>query len=96
MGYGLDDRGFESRQGMGIFPFTTASRPALGPAQSPIQWIPGDLSLGVRRPGSEADHSPPSSAKFKNAWSYTYAPQYAFMAWCLVKKAQGQLYLYVK
>jgi hypothetical protein len=22
-------------------------------------------------------------------------PQYAFMAWCLVKKAQGQLYLYL-
>jgi len=25
----------------------------------------------------------------KNAWSYTSTPQYAFMAWCLVK-AQGQ------
>jgi len=22
----------------------------------------------------------------KNAWSYTSTPQYAFMAWCLVKK----------
>jgi hypothetical protein len=22
----------------------------------------------------------------KNAWSYTYAPPYAFMAWCSVKK----------
>jgi len=22
-------------------------------------------------------------------------PQYAFMAWCSVKKAQGQLYLYL-
>jgi hypothetical protein len=29
----------------------------------------------------------------KNAWSYTYAPPYAFMALCSVK-AQGQLYLY--
>jgi len=28
----------------------------------------------------------------KNEWSYTSTPQYAFMAWCLVK-AQGQLYL---
>jgi hypothetical protein len=33
----------------------------------------------------EADHSPPSSAEVKNAWSYTSTPQYAFMAWCLVK-----------
>jgi hypothetical protein len=26
LGYGLDDRGFESRQELGIFFFTTASR----------------------------------------------------------------------
>jgi hypothetical protein len=32
--YGLDDRWFESRQGLGIFFFTTASRPALPPTQS--------------------------------------------------------------
>jgi hypothetical protein len=49
MGYRLDDRGFESWQGMGIFLFTTASRPALGPTQLPIQWVPGALSLGVKR-----------------------------------------------
>jgi hypothetical protein len=30
----------------------------------------------------------------KNEWNYTSTPQYAFMAWCLVK-AQGQLYLYL-
>jgi hypothetical protein len=27
--------------------------------------VPGALSLGVKRPGREADHSPPSSAKIK-------------------------------
>jgi hypothetical protein len=31
LGYGLDDRGFESRQGLGIFLFMTASRPGVGP-----------------------------------------------------------------
>jgi hypothetical protein len=31
LGYGMEDRGFESRQKLGIFLFTTASRPALGP-----------------------------------------------------------------
>jgi hypothetical protein len=46
----------------------------------------------VRQPGRKADHPPPSSAEFKNAWSYTSTPQYAFMAWCSVE-AQGQLYL---
>jgi hypothetical protein len=45
--------------------FTTASRTALGPTQPPIQWIPGALSLGVKRQGHEADHSPTSSAEVK-------------------------------
>jgi hypothetical protein len=56
LGYRLDDQGFKSRQGLGIFLFTT------GPTHPPIQWLPGALSLGVMRPRREADHSPPSSA----------------------------------
>jgi hypothetical protein len=71
--YGLDDQGLESRLGLGFF-FTTAFRPPLGPAQPPIQWVPGDLSLGVKRPGHKADHSHPSSAEVKNAWSYNSTP----------------------
>jgi hypothetical protein len=54
-----------------IYNHPTVSRTALGPTQPPIQWVPGALSLGVKRPGREADHSPPSSAEAKNAWSYT-------------------------
>jgi len=48
----LNDRWFESRQKLGIFLFTTVSRPALRPTQPPIQWVPGALSLGVKRPSS--------------------------------------------
>jgi hypothetical protein len=55
----------------GGWEFFSSSRPALGPIQPPVQWVPGALSLGVKRPGHEADHSPPSSAEVKNAWSYT-------------------------
>jgi hypothetical protein len=62
LGCELDDRGFDSRQGLEIFLLTTASRRTLWPTQPPIQWIPGDLSMGVKRPGCQADHSPPSSA----------------------------------
>jgi hypothetical protein len=67
LGYGLDDGvlGFDSRRGLGIFLFTTASRTALGTTQAPIQWVTRALSLGVKRPGCEADHSPPSSAEVK-------------------------------
>jgi hypothetical protein len=86
LSYWLDDRvlGFDSRWGLGIFLFTTLSRAALGSTQPPIQWVPGALSLEVKRPGREADHSPPSSAEVKNAWILRL-PQYVFMAWCLVK-----------
>jgi hypothetical protein len=52
----------------------------MGPTQPPIQWVPEALSLGVKRLGREADHSPPSSAEVKNAWNYTSTPQYVFMA----------------
>jgi hypothetical protein len=32
---------------------------------TPIQWVPVALSLGVKRSGREADHSPPSTAEVK-------------------------------
>jgi hypothetical protein len=66
-------RGFESRQGLGIFLFTTMLRSTLGPIKPPIQWLPGALSLGVKWPEYEADHSPPAIAEVKIAWSYTTA-----------------------
>jgi len=43
---------------------------AMGPTHPPVQWVPGALSLGVKRPNHGADHSPPSRAEIKNAWSY--------------------------
>jgi hypothetical protein len=41
------------------------SRKALGPIQPPIQRVPRSLSLRVKQPGREVDHSPPSSAEVK-------------------------------
>jgi hypothetical protein len=71
LGYGFDDRWFESQQRLGVFLFTTASRLAPGPTQPPIQWVPGALSLVVKWPCCEADPSPQSSAEIKNVWSCT-------------------------
>jgi hypothetical protein len=70
---------------VGYFLFATASRAALVPPKSPIQWIPGALSLGIKRPGCEADHSFRSSAEAKNAWCYTSTPAHVFITWCVIK-----------
>jgi hypothetical protein len=82
---------FKSRQGLGIFLFTTVSRPALGPIQPPIQCVPPALSLGVKRPRREADRSPPSSAEVKNAWNYISTAPIRLHLWWSVK-VRGQLY----
>jgi hypothetical protein len=64
------------------------------PPQPPIQFVPGVLSRGVKRPVREADHSPPSSVRGKRmSGTIPPLPQYVFMAWCYVKKAQRQPYL---
>jgi hypothetical protein len=57
-GYGLDSLGIETWWRR-YFPHL--SRPALGPTQPPVQWVPG-LSRGKERPGRDADPSPPFSA----------------------------------
>jgi hypothetical protein len=38
------------------FLFSTLTTPAAGPTQPPIQWVPGTLSQGVKRPGREGDY----------------------------------------
>jgi hypothetical protein len=50
-----------------------------GLTQTPIQWVPGALFLGVKRQGGEADHSLPNSAEVKKIWIHTSTSSYAFM-----------------
>jgi len=59
---------------MRFFLFATASRPVLESTQPPLQWVSGVFTRGVKRAGRETDHSPPSSAEVKNAWSYISTP----------------------
>jgi hypothetical protein len=49
--YGLDDRGVGVRVTVGSRIFSTSSRPARGPIQPPIQWVPVVLSPGVKLRG---------------------------------------------
>jgi hypothetical protein len=83
-GYGLDDQGVGVRVSVGARIFTS-------PCLSDRLWGPpsllsigyrggGAVSPGVKRPGREADYSPPTSVEVKKTWIYTSAPPYAFMA----------------
>jgi hypothetical protein len=80
---------------MGIFLFIAASRTALESTQPPIQFVPWAASLGLKRPGREANHSLLFNAEVKNAWSYTSTPQYVFMVWCLVKHRENFTFIAV-
>jgi hypothetical protein len=67
-GYWLDGRGVGVRVPVRArFFFSTSATPVLGLTQPPIQRVPRTLSLGVKQPGREAYHSPPTSAEVKNA-----------------------------
>jgi hypothetical protein len=66
--------GWGSIPGRGkIFLFSIVSRPALGHTEPPIQWVPEE-----KRPGREADHSPPSSAEVKSGGAITPLPHICF------------------
>jgi hypothetical protein len=73
---------------MKLLLFVTATRSALGSTQLLMQWTWEALSLGVKRPGREANHPPPTSAGVKNARSYNSTPQYIFMEWYIVKHSK--------
>jgi hypothetical protein len=55
IGCGLNLRSSIPSRGKKMF-FANAVISSLGPAHYPIQWTPGALSPGIKRPGREAGH----------------------------------------
>jgi hypothetical protein len=76
LGYGLDDRGSRVRFPEGAWNFSLHHSVQNGSGAHLASYPMGTrVSFpGVKRPGREADYSPPSSAKVKNGWSYTSTP----------------------
>jgi hypothetical protein len=66
-GYGLCDWGSIPDRGKIICFYSTASTPALDPTLLPLQRVPRAPSPRAKRPGSKADHSPPSTAEIKKS-----------------------------
>jgi hypothetical protein len=81
----VGDRGSISESGRD-FSLRYCIQTGSGPHPASYRMGAGGSFPGVRRPGREADHSPPCSAEVKNAWSYTFTPPYVFMAWNFVKQ----------
>jgi hypothetical protein len=82
-GYGLDDLAIEVRSpaGQRIFSVASASRPALGPTQPPVLWVPGVLSSGLKRGrGVSLTTHPYLVPSSRMSTSYTSSPPSAFMA----------------
>jgi len=48
--------------------------PGLRPTEAFVQRVSAALIPGVKRPGREADHSPPRGAEVMTAWSYNSLP----------------------
>jgi hypothetical protein len=61
--YGLGDRSSRVRFQAGAGNFSLHHRLQNGSGANPASWVPGALSLEVKRPRREADHSSQSSAK---------------------------------
>jgi hypothetical protein len=81
-GYELHDRRVGVRVPVGSRIFSSSpQRPdrLWGPPSLFIQWVPGNLSPGIKREGRESGHSSPTSAEVKKMWIYTSNPPCAFV-----------------
>jgi hypothetical protein len=88
LGYGLDDRGPSVRVPAGAGNFSLHHCVQNSSGAHPASYSMGNNGSYPKgkRPGREADHSPPPSAE-----ATPPLPHYVFMAWCLVKQGTTTL-----
>jgi hypothetical protein len=80
-GYRLDDREVGVRVPAGSRIFSSQRRPdRLWGSPNLLSNEPPTLSLGVKRPGLEVDHSHPTGTEVKKIRIYTSTPPYTFIA----------------
>jgi hypothetical protein len=81
-GYGLNDRSIKVRppaEAKGFFSVASVSRPALGP--TPVQWVPGVLSSGLKHgQGVTLTTHPYLVSRSRMSRSCTSSPPSAFVA----------------
>jgi hypothetical protein len=94
LGYGLDDRGSRVRFPVGAGNFSPHHSVQNGSGAHPTSYSRGNKGpfLGGKAAGHEADHSLPSCAEVKDAWSYTSSPPICLHG-VVLRSAQGQIYL---
>jgi hypothetical protein len=78
IGYGLDSRSVEVRVPVGARFFSHLTVIQIGSGAHPVPFLFsgywGLFPRGVKWPGHEADHLPPTSAELRNTWIYTSTP----------------------
>jgi hypothetical protein len=77
---------FDSQQGLGFVLLTTTSKPALGPTQSPTEWVWRALFPGVKRLKRKSDQLPPSVPRLRMHGTAPPLPNYVFIMCCLIKQ----------
>jgi hypothetical protein len=76
--YGMDDQAIDVRfleEAKGFFPLAFVSRPALGPTQPPVQWVPKVFLPGAKRSrGVTLSAHPNLVLRLRMSRNYTSCP----------------------